>query len=308
MSHETILVTGLGGLIGGAVAVRLFGEGRSVVGADRMPTAGLPFPVVAQELPDAHRWHEIVASFGITKVVHAGGISGPMLLQDAPARACDINLNGLVGLLEAARIHGLGRIVWFSSITAYGDRPSLAPVEEDTPLLPTTIYAATKAAGEALIAGYAAEHGVDAVALRVASCYGPGRTTSCLIRTLVEDGLAARTTSVRDRPDHTRQHVFVDDVVDAVVAALDTPVLTRRAYNIGPGRAQPLQEIASEVRLAVPGAAVTVSDDGLAWNTFGVGPLVIDAARRDLGFEPRTSLYEGAARTRAWVESRVPAP
>jgi nucleoside-diphosphate-sugar epimerase len=302
MSDDVILVTGLGGLIGGAVAHRLAAEGRRIIAADRVLHPGMPFPVVDHDLPEPHRWHDIIARFGITKVVHAGGISGPMLLRDQPARICEINLQGLTGLLETARIHGLRRIVWFSSITAYGDRPDLAPVTEDTPLHPTTVYAATKAAGEALLAAYHEEHGVAAVALRVASCYGPGRTTSCLICTMLEDGLAGRTTTVKERPDHTRQHVFVDDVVDAVVAALDAPALGQRIYNIGPGRAQPLAQIAAEIRTAVPGAAIEVREDGLAWNTFGIGPMVIDAARRDLGFEPRTSLAVGAARTRAWIE------
>ena len=58
-----------------------------------------------------------------------------MLLQGAPVRVCDINIGGLLGLLEAARIHRLERVVWFSSILAYGDRPDLtASMEEITEL------------------------------------------------------------------------------------------------------------------------------------------------------------------------------
>ncbi|MDP9025107.1 MAG: hypothetical protein M3N13_07030, partial [Candidatus Eremiobacteraeota bacterium] len=123
-------------------------------------------------------------------------------------------------------------------------------------------------------------------------------------RTLVEDGLDGKTTVVRDAPERTRQHIFVDDVVDAVCAALDTGTLTRRAYNIGPGTAQSLNQIVDAVRSAVPGASVAYRPDGLSWNTFGLGALLIDAARRDLAFAPRVSLAEGAARTRAWVEKR----
>lgn len=301
---EAILVTGLGGLIGGAVARRLADAGRPVVGMDRVAPADAPFPVMLHDLPDPQRWHEAIVRHRIRKVVHAGGISGPMLLQDAPSRLCDINIGGLQGLLEAARIHGLERIVWFSSIMAYGERADLSPVSEDTPLRPNTIYGATKASGEALIEAFHAEHGVDAVSLRVASCYGPGRTTACLMRTLVEDGLDGKTTIVRDAPQRTRQHIFVDDVVDAIIAALDAKTLTRRAYNIGPGVAQNVDDIAAAVRSAVPGTSVALRSDGLAWNTFGLGPLLIDAARRDLSFAPRVSLAEGAARTRAWVEQR----
>src|SRR4051794_15880135 len=304
MTGEAILVTGLSGLIGGAGARRLSDAGKTVVGMDRVPPVNAHFPVMVHDLPDPQRWHEAIVRYGVRKVVHAGGISGPMLLQDAPARLCDINIGGLLGLLEAARIHRLARIVWFSSILAYGDRADLSPVPEDTPLRPNTIYGATKAGGESLIEAFHAEHGVDAVSLRVASCYGPGRTTACLMRTLVEDGLSGRTTSVRDGPERTRQHVFVDDVVDAVCAALDAKTFTRRAYNIGPGTAQSLDQIVDAVRCAVPGASVAFQPDGLSWNTFGLGPLLIDAARRDLGFEPRVSLTKGAARTRAWVEER----
>jgi len=304
MSGGTILVTGVGGLIGRAVAQRLLAQGRKVVGIDRDAPHDFPLPVLTHELPDAQRWHEAIVRFGVEKVVHAGGISGPMLLGDAPARVCEINLAGLVGLLEAMRIHRLRRLVWFSSIMAYGERADLSPVPEEVPLNPTTVYGATKAAGEALIRAFQAEHGVDAVALRVASCYGPGRTTSCLIRTLIEDGLAGRPTRVCEMPRRTRQHVFVDDVVDAVCAALDAPSLPQRVYNIGPGVAQTLSGIVDEIRAAVPQAAAELHPDGLAWNTFPLGPLDITAARRDLGFAPRTTLGEGAIRTRQWIENR----
>src|SRR5919206_1452725 len=140
MTADTVLVTGLGGLIGAAVARRLLREGRPLVGMDREVSSGLPFPVLRHDLPDAHRLHEAIVRFGVDRVVHAGGISGPMLLRDAPARVCDINLIGLVDTLEAARIHGLKRVVWFSSIMAYGERPDLLPVTEGAPLRPLTVY------------------------------------------------------------------------------------------------------------------------------------------------------------------------
>lgn len=305
----TILVTGIGGLIGAAVLRRLVALGRPVVAMDRavppgLDLDGLGVPFLPHDLPDPQRWHEAAVRFGVRRVVHAGSISGPMLLGDNPARILDINLGGLMGLLEAARIHRLGRIVWFSSIMAYGERGTLDPVGEEVALHPHTVYGATKAAGEALVDAYRPEQGVDAVALRVASCYGPGRTTSCLIRTLVEDGLAGRTTKVHPAEGRSRQHVFVEDVVDAIVAALDAAELPRRAYNIGPGRSQTLDEIVAAVREAVPGARAVTDPAGLAWNTFGVGTLRIAAAQCDLGFRPATGIAVGAAATRDWVLAR----
>jgi len=309
MNDGTVLVTGVGGMIGAAVLRQLMADGISVVAADRvrppdLDLDGLAVPFLAHDLPDPSRWHEAIVRYGIRRVVHAGGISGPMLLRDYPSRVCEINLSGLSGLLEAARIHRLGRIVWFSSIMAYGNRPDLMPVGEDTPLRPDTVYGATKAAGEALIEAYHAEHGVDAVALRVASCYGPGRMTSCMIRTLIEDGLTGRASRIHPATGRTRQHIYIGDVVEAVRGALAAPELRQRRYNVGPGRAQDLSDIVDQVRQAVPAAGATLDPEGLAWNTFGLGPLVIDAARRDLGFSPATSIADGAAATRDWVVGR----
>lgn len=312
MNPDRVLVTGVGGMIGAAVVRQLVADGLQVVASDRAPPPdldleGLSVPFFAHDLPDPSRWHDAIVKFGVRRVVHAGGVSGPMLLRDNPSRVCEINLAGLGGLLEAARIHGLGRIVWFSSIVAYGSRPDIEPVPEDTPLRPDTVYGASKAAGEALVHAYHAAHGVDAVALRVASCYGAGRTTSCMIRTLIEDGLKGRVSRIHPSPGRTRQHVFIDDVVGAVRGALDAETLPQRVYNIGPGVAQSLPEIVDEVRKAVPGATAVIDTEGQSWNTFGLGPLVVDAARRDLGFDPSTSIADGAIATREWVLQRASA-
>ena len=301
---STVLVTGLNGLIGRAVADRLFRDGRSIVGMDQRVGTDEPFPVLAHDLPDPHRWHEVIARFGITEIIHPGGISGPMLLPDAPARIVDINLAGVAGLLEAARIHRLRRVVCFSSVVAYGEHPDLAVVTERSLLQPTTLYGATKAAGDALIGAYHAQYGVDAVSLRVAGCYGPGRVTPCVIRQTIEAGLRGESARFRSDPRRTRQYVYVDDVVDAVVAALDAPSLGQRSYNIGPGIVHSLTEVEAAIRESLPQARIIDDPQGSTLGSFGVGVLSIEAARRDLGFDPRMALSEGARRTLEWVKRR----
>lgn len=301
---STILVTGLNGLIGRAVADRLVRDGRSIVGMDQRVSPHEPFPVLTHDLPDPHRWHEVIQRFGITAIIHPGGISGPMLLPDAPARIVDINLTGVAGLLEAARIHRIRRVVCFSSVVAYGDQPDLSPVTERTLLQPTTMYGATKAAGDALINAYHAQFGVDSVSLRVAGCYGPGRVTPCVIRQTLEAGLRGEAARFRSDPRRTRQFVYVDDVVDAVVAALDTPALTQRTYNLGPGVAHSLSEVEAAIRSCLPQARIIDDPNGAMLGSFGLGVLSIEAAQRDLAFSPRMPLDEGVKRTLAWVRQR----
>ncbi len=297
-----VLVTGLSGLIGGAVAKHLVARGDAVVGLDRVVPPNPPCPVMVHELGDAHRLHEIMSAVKVRAIVHAGGASGPMVWPESPARVAAINIGGLTDFLEAARMHHVPRLVWFSSILAYGPQPGAAPVDEDTMLRPDNVYGATKVAGEALLQAYAREHGVDAVALRVASCYGPGRTTNCFVRLLVENARAGKATAASSLQVRNRQHIHVNDVVAATVAALDTPGLPERAYNIGPGIAMSSQEVADEVGRAIEGVRLEQDPAAANWNSFNLGPLDITRARRDLGFVPRVGLAEGAMSYQDWFQ------
>ena len=308
MTVGTVLVTGLGGLIGGAVARRLTGLGRPLVGLDRVRPPDATCPFEAHELGDAHRLHEIILKHDVRSIVHAGGISGPMVLPGNPARVAEINIMGLLDMLEAMRIHKLDRLVWFSTVNVYGETDDPAPITERAPRRPVTAYGASKLAGEGMLAAYRAEHGVDGVALRVSSTYGPGRTSACFIRTLIENAALGQPTRVPDADQRTRQHIFVDDVAAATIAALDRRRQRQLAYNIAPGAALTTAAVVAEVARSVPGIRIELAADGMPWNSFRLGPLDISAARRDLGWEPRVSLAEGARRYAEWLNERDRAP
>jgi nucleoside-diphosphate-sugar epimerase len=299
-----VLVTGLSGLIGNAVARALVARGDTVIGLDRAAPPAPPCPVMLHELGDAHRLHEIVAGADIRAIIHAGGASGPMVWPESPARIAAINIGGTTDMLEAARIHRIGRVVWFSSMAVYPEDGGTAALNEDTVLRSPSVYGATKIAGEALLEAYAQAHGVDGVALRVASCYGPGRTTNCFIRLLVENALAGRPTRVPDLHARTRQHIHIDDVVAATLAALDRPNLPHRAYNIGPGTALTSSEVADAVAQTIAGVRLEQDATAANWNAFAIGTMDIARARRDLGFEPCVGLGEGALTYRGWIASR----
>ncbi len=137
-----------------------------------------------------------------------------------------------------------GRVVFCSSISAYGGTDLDALVTEDTPMRGLTTYGASKIAGEAILQAYAEEHGVDGVALRFTHVYGPGRETQCFVRQMIEDGLARRPSRLPHARRARRQYVYVSDVIDAICLALDADSLPRRSYNVGPGRQYTLAEVA----------------------------------------------------------------
>ena len=297
-------MTGVGGLIGNSVAARLAASGRPVIGLDRSRPKTAPCPIAIHELGDKHRLHEIVLQHDVRAIIHAGGISGPMVLPENPVKVADINIGGLVDMLEVARIHKLDRIVWFSTINVYGETGDPEPVTEQTQRRPVTLYGASKLAGEGLLAAYAAEHGVDGVALRVSSTYGPLRASACFIRFLIENARAGRPTRVPHDNQRTRQHIYVEDVADATIAALDRHNLRQLAYNVGPGVALTTAEVVAEVAKTISGTRIEVAADGMPWNSFALGPLDISAARRDLDWQPRVSLAQGAQRYATWLSQQ----
>ncbi len=298
MSKKPIIVTGSAGLIGDKVREILEGRGDAVIAIDRQGVTGTAGPVTICDLGDVHRLHEL-AREGIQGVVHCGAFSGPMVARDNPHAMVQVNIVGTANMLEVARIHGARRFVYCSSTSAYGPTPP-GPVPEDVLLKPTTVYGASKAAGEQLVSTYAAQYGVDGVSLRLSWVYGPRRTTDCLIRTMIADAQAGRPTRVGFGRDFPRQYIHVEDAAAALITAFDVAALPRRIYTVTGGTHATLGEIAEQVRAQFPQADIALEsgpdpvDD--AQHQFD-----ITAARRDLGYSPRYDLATGIRDYAAWL-------
>jgi nucleoside-diphosphate-sugar epimerase len=292
----TTLVTGASGLIGAGVVARLHAEGRPVVGLDRRPprAGAASVPRVEADLNDVHRLYAALHGRDLEGIVHCGALSGVMVGRDNPFMICETNIRGTAHVFELARVFRPRRVVFCSSVSAYGGSPLDAVLTEDTPLRPLTVYGASKVAGEAILQAYAAEHGVDGVALRITHVYGPGRETQCFIRQMIEAAVAGRPTRIPHARHARRQYVHVADVVGALCRALDAGPLPRRAYNVGASRQQTLAEVA-EIVTRVVGPLEVDFDDANDPPEYRYGVLDVSAAARDLGWHPGVELDAGIA-------------
>ena len=207
---------------------------------------------------------------------------------------------GLIGYTVAARQRNLRRVVYCSSTSAYGDHPpGLEICTEDTALNAVDVYGATKASGDILARAYAAQHGLDCVALRFSWVYGPRRRTDCLIRDLLRDALEGRPSQHAFGAGFARQYVYIEDVVDAAIAAYDSAELGRRAFNItGGGRAN-FSDITAAVRAALPVADIV--NHGSAGADLDHAPMDLSAARDVLGWKPKWPLEAGVAAYAEWL-------
>ncbi|GJD54023.1 dTDP-glucose 4,6-dehydratase [Methylobacterium crusticola] len=293
-----ILVTGAAGLLGNMVRQMLEARGNRVIAVDRTPGRGTCSPITECDLGDVHRLHEL-ARDGLEGVIHCGAHSGPMVARDNPFSMVAVNIVGTANVLEVARVQGASRLVYCSSTSAYGPTPP-APVPEDIAMRPTTVYGASKVAGEQLVSAYAAQYGLDGTSLRLSWVYGPRRSTDCAIRTMITDAQAGRPTRLPFGRDFPRQYIYVEDAAGALVAAFDKTDLPRRIYTITGGTYMTLGEVADLVRSIFPRADIEL----------GAGPDPFDdvqqrfeiaAAERDLGYAPRHSLESGIRAYAAWL-------
>jgi UDP-glucuronate 4-epimerase len=296
-----VLITGALGFLGYPTALAVAAAGWEATGFDLAQpdaaVAGVHF--VRGDFTDIHQIYRVLRERAIDTIIHTGGFSGPMLERDNPYLVCSTNVLGTINLLEAARVTGVRRFVYLSSAHAYGDTPP-PPVPENAPFMTRDIYGATKASGDLLLRAYRAQHGLDAVALRISNGYGPRRRTREAIRTMLGDALAGRPTSLDFGGGYGRTYVYVKDAVGAIIAATNAPALAQSAYNITGAEFVTMEHIADIVRKLFPQARITMAT--------GVDPLGyrreqldITASGRDLGWAPEWNLERGIADYAEWL-------
>ena len=300
---KPVLVTGAAGLVGRKLARRLADQQRAFIALDR--TASVTedgIEIVGCDLGDVHRMHALTRE-GIDSVVHCGAFSGPMVARDTPHAMVQVNIVGTANMLELARVHEARRFVYCSSTSAYGVVRSAAPVTEDGLLQPASLYGASKVASEYITTSYARQYGLSAASIRLSWVYGPGRTTDCVVRTMIEDALAARPTRMAFGSDFPRQFIHVDDAVDGLLKALDAESLPRTTYNVTGNTRVTLGELAQLVRHVFPTADIVLQQGPDPVDEFQE-QFSIEAARRDLGYEPRVSFEQGIRSYAEWLEAR----
>ncbi len=300
---KPVLVTGAAGLVGRKLARRLADRQRAFIALDR--TASVTedgIEIVGCDLGDVHRMYALTRE-GIDSVVHCGAFSGPMVARDTPHAMVQVNIVGTANMLELARVHEARRFVYCSSTSAYGVVRSAAPVTEDCLLQPASLYGASKVASEYITTSYAQQYGLSAASVRLSWVYGPGRTTDCVVRTMIEDALAARPTRMAFGSDFPRQFIHVDDAVDGLLQALDAESLPRTTYNVTGNTRVTLGELAQLVRRVFPTADIVLQQGPDPVDEFQE-QFSIEAARRDLGYEPRVSLEQGIRSYAEWIEAR----
>ena len=284
----TTLVTGSSGFVGRVIMRRLAAAGRAAIGLDPRPG---PDTRVPDDLSDRARLAALIRREGIIHIIHAGGVSGPMVMADDAAGVIAINVVGSLNLLYAALEAEVKTFVYCSSVAAIGNYYEAEPIGEDFPLRPTSTYGCSKAAMDFVLRGLWRRVPLDLTSLRLTAVYGPGRETVFNIDTIVRAALAREVAQIEPLTDWP--YIYVDDAADAAIAACFAPTRRQLAYFVAhPERVTP-DDIAAAC--AAAGKPVRLVVDASKRKS-ARGPVDVEAAARDFGFRAQIGLREGIRR------------
>ena len=305
---NAILITGANGFIGSHVTKTLESLGHKIIGIDvvsRSPDLsllGITSPSQILNVADAASFRGLCEKERPTHIFHAAHPP-----RDESPTVINYCYHAMTNILEAAKELKVKRVVYSSSASIYGQlkKPEGNLVKEDdaVSIYPTYFYRAAKTVSEWMGNFYQEKHGVDFVALRYSSVYGPGLYRSIPLE--LKKGILGQPC----RPFLTRpldDLIYIDDIADAVCRALFTEGPLSKAYNIGLDKTYVSEDLRRAIQKALPELTFEIGHHPNAAEVAPHrlrSPLDISLASKELGWAPKIYLEEGIAQLAAWLNA-----
>jgi UDP-glucose 4-epimerase len=311
-----ILVTGGAGFIGGHLAETFVREGHDVVTLDNLEPfydvgikrrtieaartaaedGGGSYEFVEGDVRDAETVHDLVAD--AEYVFHQAAQAGVRTSVENPRKVDDINVEGTLNVLDAARESGVERLVFASSSSVYG-KPVSLPYQEDQPTTPVSPYGVSKLAAENYVRVYGDLYDISTVALRYFTVYGPRMRPNMAISNFVSRCMNDEPPVVYGDGSQTRDFTYVADIVRANAKLLETDAADGETMNIGSTDTVSIETLATTVRDAIaPELDIEYGERqaGDAEHTHAD----VSKAGELIGYEPTEDIRSGVERFIDW--------
>jgi nucleoside-diphosphate-sugar epimerase len=306
---ETVLVTGGAGFIGSHLAERLLRDGRRVRILDNLSTGHrLNVDLLLKEFPGRLDFLEAdvrdrgavdAAMDGVGEVLHEAALPSVERSVRDPWTSHEVNVDGTLRLLEAAREAGVRRFVLAGSSSVYGDQPELPKREAMAPS-PRSPYALSKLVAEQYVRLYAELYGMPTLTLRYFNVFGPRQDPQSPYAAVIPLFLAAISNGTQPTiygdGEQTRDFTYVENVVDANMAALSCAEARGEALNIACGDRISLLRLLELLGHAAGRPAIAKHAPPREGDVRH-SQADITRAERLIGYSPRVSLAEGIERT-----------
>ena len=317
LTGKRIVVTGGAGFIGTTLARTLVDE-NEIVAVDNLHRDTLGgtaladhpnFNFVQGDVLDATFLTDVAR--GATHIVHAAAIAGVDTVLESPVRTMRVNIIGTYNALEAALATNdtLERFIEFSTSEVFGTYAF--KVDEQHVTTQGSVgearwtYAVSKLAGEHMAHAYHDELGVPTVSVRPFNVYGPGQVGGGAIRAFTETALAGKDLVIHGDGSQIRAWCYVDDMVEALLLALEHPNAVGESFNVGNARsAVTIYDLALRIK-RLAGVTSELVFQPLHYMDVELRIPNVDKARELLGFEAKVELDEGLERTIAWYRESL---
>jgi len=258
MADAPILITGGAGFIGSHLSDALLGKGYAVRILDDLSTgkrANLQLQHPGLELIEGDVADAALvarAAAGCRAVVHLAAVASVQASVDDPVKTHQSNFIGTLNVCEAMRLNGVRRVLFASSAAVYGNNGEGQSIAEDTPKAPLTPYAVDKLASEQYLDFYRRQHGLEPVIFRFFNIFGPRQDPSSpysgVISIFSERASQGLPIKVFGDGEQTRDFLYVGDLVQVMVQALEQPQVEEGAVNIGLNQATSLNQLLAALR------------------------------------------------------------
>jgi nucleoside-diphosphate-sugar epimerase len=302
-----ILLAGAAGFVGQEVVRQILEQGKKVTALDRYrPAADIPF--IEADLTDAAGLERALAGRSFDRIIHLASLPGD---TGNPQQMIQVNVTGLLNLLEFARKTEVRRFVAASSISAYEwypatkfNPPDYLPVDENHPCRPKDMYSTSKRMQELLLQTYHCQYGLPTAALRLTAVVGPqGRGGGRGWREFAEKlGESKRVQIPHVTAAELCHYVDVRDVARMLLVVAEHPRAAGEIFNCcGPAPTRG-GEFIKIVQKIVPGIEVDV---GFPWSMAQGGEISfsMEKAKRLLGFEPKYDLAASIQSIKDWIDA-----
>jgi UDP-glucuronate 4-epimerase len=310
------LVTGAAGFIGSHLSERLLRDGLTVVGVDNFDEFYDPrvkrrniadclahpkFRLVEADIRDRAALDKAITD-DTDVLVHLAARAGVRPSIAAPMLYTDVNINGTVVLLELARQRNIGRFIFASSSSVYGNNSKVPFSEEDNVDFPISPYAATKKAGELICHTYHHLYGTAVTCLRFFTVYGPRQRPDLAIHKfarLIEEG---KPVPIYGDGTMMRDFTYIDDILTGIVAAIDR-CTDYDIYNLGESQPISVNDLVAALE-QVLGKKATRQHLPLQPGDVNRTYADVTKAETYLGYKPSTNLQTGLAHFVTWLRQQ----
>ena len=312
MQSGKILVTGAAGFIGSHLCERLLGDGLTVIGVDNFDDFYDPqikrrniseclkndkFQLVEADIRDSSAMEK--AAEGTEVIVHLAARAGVRPSIEQPILYVDVNVNGTMILLEAARKNKINKFIFASSSSVYGNNKKVPFSEDDNVDFPISPYAATKKAGELLCHTYHHLFGISITCLRYFTVYGPRQRPDLAIHKfarLIEQG---KPVPVYGDGTMMRDFTYIDDIIDGTFAAIER-CNGYNIYNLGECQPIAVNDLVVEIEKAL-GKKAAIEYLPLQPGDVEITFADVTRAAEKLGYNPSTDIQAGLAEFVTWL-------